>query len=166
LKAFRIREFRSAPRRASPVGEYPRREQTGSDLSFRFGPSPHASFGLFAGRVSRRQLLPARLMALLCPLLTSRFQSGRSPDCLRRLDGRFKPATRRNETSPDKNTNFHHANASFTLRPKPEGFATLGSLAPDARPFMTFLSIASWICLELPSHDPSRDRSCFWPMLL
>jgi len=54
----------------------------------------------------------------------------------------------------------HHASAPFTLRPKPEGFATLGSLAPDAGPSMAFLSIASWLCLGLPSHDPSRDRSC------
>ena len=162
----RIRLPRFAPRRATPVGEYPRREQTRSELSSRFRPSPHASFGLFAGRVSRRQLLPARLMRLLCPLLTSRLQSSRLPECLRRHCGTFIPATRRIEISPDKDANFHHASAPFTLRPKPEGFATLGSLAPDAGPSMAFLSIASWLCLGLPSHDPSRDRSCLRLMLL
>jgi hypothetical protein len=155
----RIRDFRSAPRRALPVGRYPRCEQTGSNLSFRFRPSLHASFGPFAGRVSRRQLLPARFMRLLRPLLTSRFPTSRLPDTLRHPNGTFKPASRESEISPDKNTNFHHADAPFTLRPKPEGFATLGSLAPDARPSMAFLFIASWLSLWLPSHEASRFRS-------
>ena len=165
--ALRIRLPRFAPRHATPVGEYPCRERTRSESSSRFRPSPQVRpSGRFAGRVTRRQLLPARVVRLLCPLLTSRFLTQRLPAAVRRLHGTSKPASRESETSPDKNVNFHHASAPFTLRPKPEGFAALGPLAPDARPFMAFLSIASWLCLELPSHDPSRDRSCFRLMLL
>ena len=84
----------------------------------------------------------------------------------RRLYGTSKPSPQDREASPDKSINFYHANASFTLRLEPStGFASLGTLAQGAEPSMTFLSIISWLCLRLPSHEASPLRSCHWLVL-
>ena len=103
-----------------------------SPIRARYGPSPHASFGSFAGRVPRRRLLPARLMALLCPRLTPR---GPPQHCYCGCDGHtadlshrrqaMRPPRIRTPTVPVTSCRScryarnHRANASFTLCPEP-----------------------------------------------
>jgi hypothetical protein len=64
------------------------------------------------------------------------------------------------QVSPDKDTDFHPASASFTLSPESTGFVVLCRLTPDPRPFMMFLFIAPWFCLGLPSDPASQPRPC------
>ena len=152
--------------------------------SERFRPSREVSHpDTFAGRIIRRQLLPARCCSLRCRLkprymllLCSRLTPPSPPASLPMRERLTQGQTQDKEVSPDKNTNCsgslrarscrklgtiasHHGGMPSTLRPKPEGFAAWCPLAPSARPNMAFLFIAPRLCLGLPSHQASRLAS-------
>src|SRR5690625_1066369 len=84
-----------------------------STSSVRSFTAPEAS-GPFAGRVTRRQLLPARSMRLLRPLLTPRRTTRPLLDRRQCLGGRLKPALHPIEASPGKSALFRCTTPRFT----------------------------------------------------
>ena len=86
----------------------------------RFGPLPRLRPPVtFAGRVTRRRLLPARSMRLLRPLLTPRPVARPSLDAPQCLDGRLKPAPHEDEASPGKSALFRCTTPWFTSGAEP-----------------------------------------------
>ena len=108
----------------------------------------------FVGRVTRRRLLPARSLQLLCLLLTPLFPPSSLPTRLLPV----KDGTRGAEASPDNDINFPRTSAPFTLDPEPVGFAMWRCFAPDPKPFTMFLFVAPRVCLRLLS-DPASRRN-------
>ncbi|MDQ8188598.1 hypothetical protein, partial [Pelagicoccus sp. SDUM812002] len=116
-----------------------------------FGPESVVSVRAFAPSETSSNLrrtgnpsatTPGSLHGTTMPSADSSRSTTALPQRTRRFRGASKPSSLVHEASPDKDVDFRHANASFTLCLEPgTGFASLGTLARDTEPSMTCCSL-------------------------